>query len=85
MVSATGAAKQSAQWPARFAAELGAHVIKVKLPTDFIEQAEAKKAYEQANVPRATLAERVRHAIAPASLGLFFEPAGIRATPEVAT
>jgi len=52
-----------AAYAAHIAAELGAHVIKVKLPTEFIEQAEAKKAYEKANVPRATLAERVRHVV----------------------
>ena len=50
-------------YAAHIAAELGAHIVKVKLPTDFLEQAEAKKAYEKANVPRATLAERVRHVV----------------------
>ena len=43
------------------AAALGAHIIKVKLPTDHLEQDEARKVYEKAGVPRATLAERVRH------------------------
>jgi class I fructose-bisphosphate aldolase len=52
-----------AAYAAHIAAELGAHVIKVKLPTQFIEQPEAKKAYENANVQRATLAERVRHVV----------------------
>jgi fructose-bisphosphate aldolase, class I len=52
-----------AAYAAHIAAELGAHIIKVKLPTDFLEQPEAKKAYEKANVPRATLAERVRHVV----------------------
>ncbi len=50
-------------YAAHIAAELGAHIIKVKLPTDYLEQPEAKKAYEKANVPRATLAERVRHVV----------------------
>ena len=50
-------------YAAHIAAQLGAHIIKVKLPTDFLEQPEAKKAYESANVPRATLAERVRHVV----------------------
>ena len=50
-------------YAAHIAAELGAHVIKVKLPTEYIEQPEAKKAYEKANVPRATVAERVRHVV----------------------
>jgi class I fructose-bisphosphate aldolase len=52
-----------AAYAAHIAAQLGAHVIKVKLPTEHIEQAEAKKAYEKANVPRATLAERVKHVV----------------------
>ena len=50
-----------AAYAAQIAAQLGAHVIKVKLPSAHIEQAEAKKAYEKAAVPIATLAERVRH------------------------
>ncbi len=43
------------------AATLGAHIVKVKLPTDHLEQDEARKVYEKADIPRATLAERVRH------------------------
>jgi class I fructose-bisphosphate aldolase len=43
------------------AAALGATIIKVKLPTDFLEQGEAKKVYEAQDIPRATMAERVRH------------------------
>ncbi len=50
-------------YAAHIAAQLGAHVIKVKLPTAHIEQAEAKKAYEKAAVPIATLPERVRHVV----------------------
>ena len=45
------------------AAALGAHIIKVKLPTDFLEQAEAKKVYEASEIPRATMAERVSHLV----------------------
>jgi fructose-bisphosphate aldolase, class I len=52
-----------AAYAAQIAAQLGAHVIKVKLPSDHLEQAAAKKVYESVNVPRATLAERVRHVI----------------------
>src|SRR5271157_5159190 len=52
-----------AAYAAQIAAQLGAHVIKVKLPSEYIEQPEAKKVYEKANVPRATLAERVRHVV----------------------
>ena len=50
-------------YAAQIAAQLGAHVIKVKPPTAHIEQAEAKKAYEKAGVPMSTLAERVRHVV----------------------
>jgi class I fructose-bisphosphate aldolase len=50
-------------YAAHIAAQLGAHVIKVKLPTAHIEQAEAKKVYEKAGVPIATPAERVRHVV----------------------
>lgn len=50
-------------YAAHIAAQLGAHVIKVKLPSEHIEQPEAKKAYEKAQVPISTLAERVRHVI----------------------
>ena len=50
-------------YAAQIAAQLGAHVIKVKPPTDHIEQPEAKKAYDKAGVPRSTLAERVRHVV----------------------
>jgi class I fructose-bisphosphate aldolase len=46
---------------AHMAALLGADIIKVKLPSDYLEQAEAKKVYESQNIPRATQAERVKH------------------------
>ena len=50
-------------YAAQIAAQLGAHLIKVKPPAEHIEQAEAKKAYEKAGVPIGTLAERVRHVV----------------------
>jgi len=50
-------------YAAQIAAQLGAHIIKVKPPTQHIEQAEAKKAYEKAAVPISTLADRVRHVV----------------------
>jgi class I fructose-bisphosphate aldolase len=50
-------------YAAHIAAELGAHVIKVKLPSAHIEEAEAQKAYTKAGVPISTLAERVRHVV----------------------
>lgn len=50
-------------YAAHIAAVLGAHIIKVKLPTAHIEQPEAQKAYTAAAVPIGTLAERVRHVV----------------------
>jgi len=50
-------------YAAQIAAQLGAHVIKVKLPSEHIEQEEAKKAYVKHAIPVATLAERVRHVV----------------------
>ncbi len=50
-------------YAAQIAAQLGAHLIKVKPPTAHIEQAAAKKAYEKERIPIATLAERVRHVV----------------------
>ena len=51
------------------AAQLGAHVIKVKPPKDFIEQAEAKKVFEKYQIPTKTLADRVRHVVQSAFNG----------------
>lgn len=56
-------------YAAQLAAQLGAHIIKTKLPTDKIEQDEARKVYEKYNIPRATLAERVRHVVQSAFNG----------------
>jgi len=50
-------------YAAHIAAQLGAHIIKVKLPTDHIEKPEAQKIYEQYEIPIKTLKERVRHVI----------------------
>ena len=54
---------------AQIAAQLGAHIIKVKPPTDFIEQKEAKKVFEEQNIKIATLADRTRHVIESAFNG----------------
>jgi fructose-bisphosphate aldolase, class I len=50
-------------YAAQIAAQLGAHIIKVKLPSEHLEQAAAKKVYESVGVPRATQAERVRNVV----------------------
>lgn len=50
-------------YAAHIAAELGAHVIKVKLPSAHLEQEAARKVYEAQQIPRETLADRVRHVV----------------------
>jgi class I fructose-bisphosphate aldolase len=50
-------------YAAQIAAQLGAHIIKVKLPSGHIEQPAAKKVYEAQKIPIATQAERVRHIV----------------------
>jgi class I fructose-bisphosphate aldolase len=50
-------------YAAHIAAQLGAHIIKVKLPSAHLEQAPARKVYEAQGVPIGTLAERVRHVV----------------------
>lgn len=50
-------------YAAHIAAQLGAHVIKVKLPTERVELAAAKKAYDQYAIATRTLADRVRHVV----------------------
>ncbi len=50
-------------YAAHIAAQLGAHIIKVKLPSEHVEQAAARKVYEQAAVPIATLRDRVSHIV----------------------
>ncbi|NDA08076.1 MAG: class I fructose-bisphosphate aldolase [Alphaproteobacteria bacterium] len=52
-----------AAYAAHMAALLGAHIIKVKPPTENLENNDAKKVYENQNIPSATLAERVRHIV----------------------
>jgi class I fructose-bisphosphate aldolase len=52
-----------AAYAAQIAAQLGAHVIKVKLPAANIEQDAARKVYEKEKIPIGTLAERVRHVV----------------------
>ena len=50
-------------YAAQIAAQLGAHLIKVKLPSAHIELPEAKKVYEKTKVPIGTLVDRVRHVV----------------------
>jgi class I fructose-bisphosphate aldolase len=50
-------------YAAQIAAQLGANIVKVKLPSSHLEQSEAKKAYEAARVPLEPLSARVRHVV----------------------
>ncbi|WP_444666501.1 class I fructose-bisphosphate aldolase [Cereibacter changlensis] len=50
-----------AAYAAQIAALLGAHVIKIKLSTDHLMLAEAKKVYEEQKIDISTQAARVRH------------------------
>src|SRR5216683_93140 len=52
-----------AGYAAHIACELGAHVVKVKPPTEFIYQPEAQKVFEKYNIPIKSLADRVRHVV----------------------
>jgi len=50
-------------YAAHMAALVGAHIIKVKPPTSFIEQDEAKKVYLSENIPISFLNERIKHVV----------------------
>ncbi len=50
-------------YAAHIAAQLGAHIIKVKLPTAHLEFDEARKVYQDQHIPLDTLTERVRHVL----------------------
>ena len=50
-------------YAAHMAALVGAHIIKVKPPTSYIEQEEAKKVYEAENIPITSLNERIKHVV----------------------
>lgn len=50
-------------YAAQIAAQMGANIIKVKLPSAKVELAEAQKVYQKYEIPISTLAERVHHVI----------------------
>ncbi len=56
-------------YAAQISAQLGAHIIKVKLPTDVIALDAARKVYEAENIAIDTLAERVAHVVESAFNG----------------
>ncbi len=56
-------------YAAQIAAQLGADIIKVKLPSEKVEQPEAQKVYQKYEIPISTLAERVHHVVQSAFNG----------------
>lgn len=54
-------------YAAQIACQLGAHIVKVKPPTEIVFQDAAKKNYE--NIPIGTLAERIEHVVQAAFNG----------------
>ncbi len=56
-------------YAAQISAQMGAHIIKVKPPKDFIEQPETKKVFEKYSIATKTMADRVRHVVQSAFNG----------------
>lgn len=50
-------------YAAQIAAQLGAHIVKVKMPTAVLEQPAAKKVYESQKVAIASPVDRVKHVV----------------------
>ena len=73
-------------YAAQISCQLGAHIVKVKPPKDFIEQAEAKKMFEKYAIPYKTMSDRVRHVIQSAMNGkriVIFSGGEAKGTEEV--
>ena len=50
-------------YAAHIAAQMGADIIKIKPPSDYISNDEMKAVYEKNNIPISTLSDRVAHCI----------------------
>ena len=75
-----------AAYAAQIAAQLGAHIIKVKPPTEHIEQDAARKVYESESIEVDSLAARVRHVVQAAFDGrriVIFSGGAAKGTDEV--
>jgi len=75
-----------AAYAAQIAAQMGAHIIKVKPPKELVEHPEAKKVYEKHQIPIKTLPERVRHVVQSAFNGrriVIFSGGEAKGTDEV--
>lgn len=56
-------------YAAHLACQMGAHIVKVKLPSDHLFQDKARKVYEELDIPRSSAADRVRHVVQAAFAG----------------
>ena len=73
-------------YAAQIAAQLGAHIIKVKPPTAHLEQDAARKVYEKHKIPVGTLTERISHVVQAAFGGrriVIFSGGEAKGTTEV--
>ncbi len=50
-------------YAAQIACQLGAHIVKVKPPSSFLEQDAAKKVYESEKIAVGTMSERIKHVV----------------------
>lgn len=73
-------------YAAHIAAQLGAHIIKVKPPTAYLEQEAAKKVYESQNIRITGLADRARHVVQSSFAGkriVIFSGGEAKGTPDI--
>jgi len=56
-------------YAAQIACQLGAHIVKVKLPTSYIEKSETKQIYKEQKIPISKLSDRVAHIVQSAFNG----------------
>lgn len=73
-------------YAAHMAALLGAHIIKVKPPTDFIEQDEARKVFEAQKIDVSSLDKRIAHVLQASFAGrriVVFSGGGAKGTDAV--
>jgi class I fructose-bisphosphate aldolase len=73
-------------YSAHIACQLGAHIVKVKPPTAFLEQSAAKKVYEEQGIKIATLADRSKHVVQSCFNGkriVIFSGGDAKSTPEL--
>jgi len=71
---------------AQIAAQLGAHIIKVKPPSSHIEQEAARKVYESEKIKVETMTQRVKHVVESSFNGrriVIFSGGEAKSTPEL--